>query len=61
MRKMLNGWFEASCHTPTCFSTYHDIQGDACRWCKRTVAELIAAGAIWLIWPLPASPVKPTT
>ena len=53
---LLNGWFEAGCHERTTFSTYHDIQGGVCSWCKRTEAELVKAGAVWIVKPSPAPP-----
>lgn len=48
MAKLLNGWFKAGCHTPTCFSTYHNIVNGQCTWCKRTELELIKAGAYYI-------------
>jgi hypothetical protein len=50
---MLNGCFNAGCHTATCFSTYHNIRAGVCAWCHRTELELVKAGAVWLGVPKP--------
>lgn len=44
----LDGTHEAGCHGPKMFSTYHNIDAGKCLWCKRTVAELEKAGAVWV-------------
>lgn len=48
---LLNGWRESGCHGKFAFSTYHNMNDGACAWCGRTEADLITAGAVWLIWP----------
>lgn len=47
-RWFLNGLFEAGCHQNGAFSTYHAMEAGWCLWCRRSEAELVNRGALWI-------------